>query len=94
MKGSGMTSCERLHAAVHFKPVDRPPFSDNEWNEMLGEMVPRFAGCPVRADRRYTEAARAAAVRATMDMVPWSHIYDHPRYPVLGEIPRSGEDID
>ena len=86
-----MTSCERLHAAVHFKPVDRPPFSDNEWNEMLGEMVPRFAGCPVRADRRYTEAARAAAVRATMDMVPWSHIYDHPRYPVLGEIPPSRE---
>jgi hypothetical protein len=26
-----------------------------------------------------------------MDMVPWSHIYDHPRYPVLGEIPPSRE---
>ena len=88
---SRTSSLERLYAAVHLEEMDRPPFSDNEWNEMLAEIVPHFAGCPPRADRRYTEAERAAAVRATMDMVPWSHIYDHPRYPVLGEIPSSRE---
>ena len=28
-----------------------------------------------------------------MDMAPWSHIFDHPRYPVLGDIPPSREGV-
>jgi hypothetical protein len=86
-----MDSYERLWAAAHLKDYDRPPFCDNEWNEILGEMTPLLAGCLVRADRQYSEDERAAAVCASMDMIPWSHIYDHPRYPVLGPIPRSRE---
>lgn len=86
-----MNAYERLYAAVHFQSYDRPPFSDNEWNEMLAELVPHFARCPFRADRKYSEWERARAVQATMDMVPWCHIYEHPRYPILGEIPPSRE---
>jgi hypothetical protein len=86
-----MNCRERLTAAVNFEEYDRPPFADNEWNETLAEMVPRLAGCRPCPDRRYTEAERATAVRASMDMVPWSHVYDHPRYPVLGDIPASRE---
>jgi hypothetical protein len=84
---------ERLTAAVRFEEYDRPPFSDNEWNEMLAEVVPHFAHCTVRGDRQYTELERARAVRASMGMVPWGHVYDHPRYPILGRIPpaRQGE---
>lgn len=86
-----MNAYERLYAAVYLQDYDRPPFSDNEWNEMLAEMVPHFASCAPRADRKYSERERARAVRASMDMAPWSHIYDHPRYPILGEIPSSHE---
>jgi hypothetical protein len=82
-----MNSNERLAAAVNFQDYDRPPFSDNEWNELLAEMVPFLAGCPPRADRNYTERQRAAAVRASLDMIPYHQLFDHPRYPVLGPIP-------
>ena len=34
-----MTPYERLYAAVNFEEYDRPPFSDNEWNEILPEVV-------------------------------------------------------
>jgi hypothetical protein len=88
-----MKPYDRLYAAAHFEEYDRPPFSDNEWNELLGEMTPVLAGCAERGDRRYSDEERAAAVRSSMDMVPWHAIYDHPRYPILGLIPnpREGE---
>ena len=86
-----MTCLERLCAAVNFEEYDHPPFADNEWNLMLAEMVPRLANCHLRADRQYSEAERAAAVRASLDMVPWCHVYDHPIYPVLGKIPQDQE---
>lgn len=86
-----MTPYERLCAAADFEEYDRPPFSDNEWNEVLAEIVPQLAQCRPRDDRQYTDAERAAAVQASMDMIPWCHIYDHPRYPVLGEIPKEQE---
>ena len=81
-----MTPFERLYAAVNFEEYDRPPFSDNEWNEILSEVVPYYSGCKFRKNRTYAGADRACAVRAVMDMVPWGHIYGT-RYPVLGEIP-------
>ena len=84
-----MEPVERLWAAANFENYDRPPFSDNEWNEMLAGMVPSLAGCSPRADARYSEAERAAAVKASMDMVPWCHVFDHPRFPILGDIPES-----
>jgi len=83
-----MNSLQRLQSAANFEPYDRPPFADNEWNDGLVEIVPHFSGCPVRGDRRYSQAERAAAVRATLDMLPWSAIYDHPRCPVLGDMPQ------
>lgn len=83
--GPTMTSYERLLAAVNLEDYDRPPFSDNEWNECLPALIPCLAGCRPRTDMQYTEAERAAAIRASMDMVPWHAIYDH-RYPVLGPI--------
>jgi hypothetical protein len=86
-----MDSYQRLYAAAHLQEYDRPPFCDNEWNEILGDMVPYLAGCSHRDDGRYGEEERAAAVRASMDMVPWSHVYDHPRYPILGPIPTPHE---
>jgi len=84
---------ERLAAAVNFEPYDRPPFADNEWNELLGEMVPVLAGCKPRSDRVYSSRERATAVRASMDMIPYHALFDHPRYPVFGPIPpdREGE---
>lgn len=82
-----MDAIDRMRAAVNFQAYDRPPFVDNEWNETLAEMVPALTGCPPRADHRYAESERAAAIRASMDMIPWCHVYDHPRYPVLGRIP-------
>jgi hypothetical protein len=60
-----MNSLQRLQAAVNFEPCDRPPFADNEWNDRLVEIVPHFSGCLVRADRCYSQAERAAAVRAS-----------------------------
>jgi hypothetical protein len=86
-----MNSYERLLAAVTFEEYDRPPFSDNEWNELLPDLVPGLTGCAPRGKRSYSEAARIAAVKASMDMVPWSHLYDHPRYPILGRTPASQE---
>jgi len=88
-----MKPIERLRAAVNFEDYDRPPFADNEWNEVLGDMVPLLSGCAPRADGRYSDAERARAVQASMDMAPWSHIFDHPRYPVLGSIPPSREGV-
>jgi hypothetical protein len=41
-----MTPLERLQAAVNLEQYDRPLFADNEWNELLGEMVPHLAHCP------------------------------------------------
>ena len=67
-----MKPIERLRAAVNFEDYDRPPFADNEWNEVLGDMVPLLSGCAPRADGRYSDAERARAVQASMDMVPWS----------------------
>lgn len=81
-----MTPFERLYAAVNFEEYDRPPFSDNEWNEILPDVVPYYSGCSFRGDRKYAESDRACAVRAVMDMMPWCHIYGT-RYPVLGNIP-------
>ncbi len=84
-----MEPVERLRAAVNFETYDRPPFSDNEWKEMLPSLVPSLAGCSPRQDAQYSESERVKAVQASMDMVPWSHVYDHPRFPILGEIPAS-----
>jgi hypothetical protein len=84
-----MQPIERLWAAANFAPYDRPPFSDNEWNEMLAPLVPEFTQAPDRPDGAYSEDERIAAVQASMDMVPWSHVYDHPRFPILGDIPGS-----
>jgi hypothetical protein len=83
---------DRLVAAARFEEYDRPPVSDNDWNEKLLEMVPQLARCPERPDGRYGDEERAAAVRASQDMIPYSHVYDH-RLPVLGPTPpsRDGE---
>lgn len=86
-----MNSYERLSAAINFQDYDHPPFSDNEWNELLGEMVPSLAICPPRSDRNYTGQERVAAVRSSLDMIPYHALYDHPRYPVFGPVPPSQE---
>ena len=73
--GIGMTSLERLRAAVSFGEYDRPPLSDNEWLERFEAMVPHFAECAPRQDGSYSEVERAAALRASQDMIPWHHTY-------------------
>ncbi len=89
-----MTPFERVYAAANFEAYDRPPFSDNEWNEILSEVVPYYSGCSLKEDRRYSASDRICAVTKVMDMVPWGHTHGT-RYPVLGEIPdiRDGESI-
>ena len=40
MRQNHMKPLERMYAAVNFQEYDRPPFSDNEWEEILPEVVP------------------------------------------------------